>query len=203
MEFFQLLRVHGVQTLAARDIFANQSIDFGWRSTVRQPRMNNHRLGARLRRKVAFVAHANDFTIQAQGKKNLRGRRQQRNNSHASNLSHPQYSVRTTVSRSSLRSSLFAARSGTGLLLFHLANNLSRCVSLSLIVGILPDIVKDVPLPNLDNLSAMQIRDFVGLILKSPSDEVPFPESDLDPHPLVTTVRCFEWRLDQNEFARL
>src|SRR5260370_15060550 len=67
-------------------------------------------------------------------------------------------SVGTAVSGPSLRSNLVAALGGSGgpaLFLVHLANNLARRVSFPAFVGILPDVVKDVSLPNFDNLSAM------------------------------------------------
>src|SRR5947208_886298 len=114
-------------------------------------------------------------------------------------------SVGIAVNGPSLRSNLVAALGGRGeptLFLAHLANNLARCVSFPALVGILPEIVKDVSLPNFDDLSGVQFRDIERIIFEDSSDEVPLPTGDLDPHPLVTAVRCSEWHLDLNELAR-
>src|SRR5437763_10091215 len=90
MKLLQLSDIHGVQTFAARNIFANQTINFRGRSFLRQTRMNHHGFGARLGRKIAFMADTGDLAVQAQREQNLRRRRKQRNNAHK-NATLPQF----------------------------------------------------------------------------------------------------------------
>ena len=75
MKFLELLDVHGVQTFAAGNIFANQPIDFDRRSSLRQARVNHYGLATGLRRKIAFMADADDLTVQTQREQNFRRRR--------------------------------------------------------------------------------------------------------------------------------
>src|ERR1700674_3554565 len=44
--------------------------------------MNDDRFRAGVRREIAFVAYAQDFTVEAERKENLRGRREQRDDAH-------------------------------------------------------------------------------------------------------------------------
>src|SRR5215472_16789032 len=116
MEFFQLLHVHGIQTLTAGNIFTDQSINLRRRSAMWQAGMNDHRLGARLRRKVAFVADTNDFAVQAQSEENLRGRRQQRNDTHEERHSSTIPDIRHRANdkrRTSLQNSMEHDRNGS------------------------------------------------------------------------------------------
>jgi len=53
---------------------------------MRNARVDHHPLRADLRRKIAFMADSNHFFVEAQRKKNFRGRRQKRNNSHGQTL---------------------------------------------------------------------------------------------------------------------
>src|SRR5580693_4673751 len=45
--------------------------------------MNHHLLRARLGRKVALVAHANNFLVEAESEQDFRGGRQKRDNAHS------------------------------------------------------------------------------------------------------------------------
>src|SRR5215469_3513396 len=82
MKFLELLDIHGIQTFAAGHIFAHQPINLDRRSTLGQARVNHYGFAAGLRRKIAFMADANDLTVQPQREHNLRRRRQQRYDAH-------------------------------------------------------------------------------------------------------------------------
>src|SRR5690242_1185807 len=73
-EFLERLRINGVDALATGNKIAHQVVNFRGRGTLRNPRMNYHSLGTRLRRIVAFVTYANDFALESQREQNLRGR---------------------------------------------------------------------------------------------------------------------------------
>ena len=72
-EFFERLRIDGIETFAAGDVFANQPIDFRRRSILRDAGVNDYFFCAGLRGKVAFVADADDFAIEAQGEEDFCG----------------------------------------------------------------------------------------------------------------------------------
>src|ERR1700746_3819117 len=95
MKFLELLDIHGVQTFAAGNIFAPQPINLDRRSALGQARVNHYGLAAGLRREIAFMADANDLTVQPQREQNLRRRRQQRYDAHnVSYLSPAQFNNR-------------------------------------------------------------------------------------------------------------
>ena len=87
-EFFQRLRVDGVKAFASGNIFPYQTIDLQRRCILGNARLNDDALVASLRREIAFMADANNLLVEAQRKQNLRGRWQQRNDSHGQNVSH-------------------------------------------------------------------------------------------------------------------
>jgi hypothetical protein len=67
-----------MDTFAARAEFANEVIDFGGRSVFWDARVDDDFSGARLRRKIAFVADANYLFAETKREKNFGGRRQER-----------------------------------------------------------------------------------------------------------------------------
>jgi hypothetical protein len=83
MKLLELLDIHGIQTFAAGDMFANQPIDLGWRCSLRQARVNHYGFAASLGREIAFVADPDDLAVQAQREENLGRGRKQRDNAHA------------------------------------------------------------------------------------------------------------------------
>src|SRR5712671_636048 len=87
-ELFQGLRVDGVETFTSGDIFADEAVDLQRRRAFGNTRLNDHSFVTSLRRKITFVTDADDFSVEAQRKQNLRGRGQQRNDSHGQNVSH-------------------------------------------------------------------------------------------------------------------
>src|SRR6267142_627088 len=87
-EFFQRLRVDGVKAFASGNIFPYQTIDLRRRRILWNARLNHDPLVTDLPRKITFVTDADDFSVEAQRKQNLRSRGQQRNNSHGQNVSH-------------------------------------------------------------------------------------------------------------------
>src|SRR5882762_2747212 len=87
-ELFQGLRVDGVETFALRNIFADEAVDLQRLRVFGNTRLNDHSFVTSLRRKITFVTDADDFSVEAQRKQNLRSRGQQRNDSHGQNVSH-------------------------------------------------------------------------------------------------------------------
>jgi hypothetical protein len=72
---FEHIAVHGVQTLAARDVIAYQAINLRGAGAVWQTRVNHGRLRLCARREIAFVANADNLSIEPQCEQHFRGRR--------------------------------------------------------------------------------------------------------------------------------
>lgn len=72
-ELFQGLRVDGVETFASGHKFADQAVDLQRRRVFGNTRLNDHSFVTSLRRKITFVTHANDFSVKAERKQDLRG----------------------------------------------------------------------------------------------------------------------------------
>ena len=73
-EFLESFGVDGVKAFAARDIFANQPVDFRRRRVFRDSRLDDHVFGAGGGREVAFVADADDFVGRSPGRREFRWR---------------------------------------------------------------------------------------------------------------------------------
>src|SRR6267142_231418 len=87
-ELFQRLRIDRIEALASRNIFPHEAVDLQRRGILGNSRLNHDPLVTDLPRKITFVTDADDFSVEAQRKQNLRSRGQQRNDSHGQNVSH-------------------------------------------------------------------------------------------------------------------
>jgi hypothetical protein len=75
-EFLESIAVYRVNGFAALDMFADKTIGFRGSGVFRQAGGDDRGFGFRAERKIAFVADADNFFIQAKREQNLRGGRQ-------------------------------------------------------------------------------------------------------------------------------
>ncbi len=85
-QLFERGSVHGIEALAARDVFADDAIYLGRRQVMWNARMDDAAARGRLRREIAFVADAKDFFVKAQREENLRGGRQEGDDAHGATV---------------------------------------------------------------------------------------------------------------------
>ena len=82
-KLFEEIGVNGVKAFTAGNVLTNLGVDFGGRGVVGNAGADDNSFGAGARRKIAFMADADDLVVELQGEENLGGGGKEGGNAHA------------------------------------------------------------------------------------------------------------------------